>query len=312
MRVITDLHCHLLPGVDDGPPTMAAALDLAREHVRQGVGRVVATPHCNVRLPTSVATIVEGVAELRAALAEAGIPLIVEAGAEVAAAHLPDLDLAELAGLTLGDGSWVLLEAPLTAEFPIERAAQDLMDEGYHVLLAHPERCALFLRAPDRVRELVEAGARVSVTAAALAGGFGRPPREQALAWVEAGLVHNAASDAHDVLRRPPRLLSDVQAAGLADRIEFWCADTPDALVGPPPAPPSAPAPAAGPPVAEAAAAPDAAPDPDPDPQAEAAAMAAAGAGPQEIEDHLAVQIPRTAARRIVRRLLRDDSAADI
>jgi protein-tyrosine phosphatase len=310
MRVITDLHCHLLPGVDDGPPTMAAALDLAREHVRQGVGRVVATPHCNVRIPTPVAAIVEGVAELRSALAGAGIPLIVEAGAEVAAAHLPDLDAAELSGLTLGDGSWVLLEAPLAAEFPIERAAQDLLDEGYHVLLAHPERCALFLRAPGRLRELVEAGARVSVTAAALAGGFGRPARAQALAWAEAGLVHNAASDAHDLLRRPPRLLSDLRAAGLADRIEPWCADTPDALVGPAPQRPAEPAPAPAPRV-EGAAAPDAAPEA-PDPQAEAAAMAAAGAGGQEIEDHLAVQIPRTAARRIVRRLLRDGPAADI
>jgi len=309
MRVITDLHCHLLPGVDDGPPTMAAALDLAREHVRQGVGRVVATPHCNVRIPTPAATIVEGVAELRAALDDAGIPLIVEAGAEVAAAHLPDLDAGELSGLTLGDGSWVLLEAPLAAEFPIERAAQDLMDEGYHVLLAHPERCALFLRAPGRVRELVEAGARVSVTSGALAGGFGRPARAQALAWAEAGLVHNAASDAHDLVRRPPRLLADVRAAGLADRIEFWCADTPDALVGPAPQRPAGPAPAVA--IAENAAAPDAAPGA-PDPQAEAAAMAAAGAGRQEIEDHLAVQIPRTAARRIVRRLLRDDPAADI
>jgi protein-tyrosine phosphatase len=310
MRVITDLHCHLLPGVDDGPPTMAAALDLAREHVHQGVGRVVATPHCSVRIPTPVGTIVDGVAELREALAAEGIPLTVEAGAEVAAARLPDLDATELAGLTLGGGPWILLEAPLAAEFPIERAAQDVMDEGYRVLLAHPERCALFLRAPDRLRALVEAGARVSVTAGALTGGFGGPPRKQAVEWAAAGLVHNAASDAHDLVRRAPRLVADLQAAGLGEQVEFWCADTPDAIVGPPPE--RAPAPGPGPAAVEPQA--GAGPPDDalaPDPRAEAAAMAAAGAGRQEIEDHLAVQIPRTAARRIARRLLPDSPAAD-
>ncbi|QEC47333.1 phosphotransferase [Baekduia soli] len=227
----TDLHCHILPGVDDGPETLEDALDLARALVDGGVDRVVATPHVNRRIPTAPETMHEGVVRLRAALADHAIPLTVEPGAEIAAAHLLELDGDELDALTLGGGGWILLEPPLTSEFPIERAAQELLDEGFGVVLAHPERCALFLRAPERVRPMVEAGVRVSITAAALNRAFGRHAQELARTLVRSGLVHNAASDAHGLGRRPPRLLAELHAAGLDDHVQAWCEAMPAAVL---------------------------------------------------------------------------------
>jgi protein-tyrosine phosphatase len=199
--------------------------------VAGGIDRVVATPHVNVRAPTSAETMHERVALLRDALAREAIPLVVAPGAEVSAAHLPELDRAEIAELTLGGSGWVLLEPPLHADFPIERAARQLHDEGFGVVVAHPERCALFQRDPARVRALVEAGARVSITSSALNRAFGRQAQGLARSLVASGLVHNAASDAHGVARRPPRLLADLEAAGLASHAEAWCEAMPDAVL---------------------------------------------------------------------------------
>jgi protein-tyrosine phosphatase len=227
----TDLHCHVLPGVDDGPATLDDSIALARALVADGIDRVVATPHVNVQMPTSSAIVQERVALVRDALRQHDIPLLVEPGAEVAAPQLPELDLPELRALSLGGNGWILLEPPLSTEFPIERAAQELLDEGFGVVLAHPERCVLFQRDPPRVRTLVDAGARVQVTSSALTGAFGRRARSLALDLIRAGLVHNVASDAHGATRRPPTLLTDLHAAGLAENAEAWCETLPQAVL---------------------------------------------------------------------------------
>lgn len=229
--VYTDVHCHILPAVDDGPATLDDAARLARALTDGGVGRVVATPHVSHRMPTAAATMHERVAVLRAELARLSIPLAIEPGAEVAAARVPDLTADDLRALGLGGGRWLLLEAPLTGDFPVEAAARELLDAGHGVVLAHPERCSLFQRDPRRVRDLVDMGAKVSITSSALVGAFGRPARTLALALVGTGLVANAAADAHDVHRRPPTLLSDLRAAGLASRAREWCTTMPDALL---------------------------------------------------------------------------------
>jgi protein-tyrosine phosphatase len=286
-RVLTDLHCHILPGVDDGPATLDGALALARALVAGGVERVVATPHVSQRMPTTAEVMQERLALLRSELAREGVPLVVEPGAEISAARLPDLDATELAALTIGGGRWVLLEAPLTTDFPIEQAAESLLAAGYQVLLAHPERCALFQRDPPRVRELVAAGARVSVTASALGGAFGRPARALGQALAASGLVHNAASDAHDAVHRPPTLVGELRGAGFGDRVDAWCVAGPADILDPtfPRPPAAAPAPA---------------------PDDVARSMARNGAGRDEIARALEGVLPPAAARRTAARALHD------
>ena len=198
-----DLHAHILPGIDDGPATSAEALAIARAAVAAGTSVLAATPHVNTRFNPSPARIDESLAELRELLAEERIPLALESGAEVAQSRLADIDDAALRALALGAGRHVLLECEPPGR-DVEADVADLLVRGHGVLLAHAERCRIFRADPTLVARLVDAGARVSVTAASLTGAFGRGPQALALALLERGLVHDVSSDAHDVEMRSP------------------------------------------------------------------------------------------------------------
>ena len=202
-----DLHCHILPGIDDGPQTMDQAIAMARAHVAAGVSVVVATPHVSARYPNSAAGIAEGVAALNAELATHGVPLDVRAGAEVAAAHLTRLPESELQGLGLGGGEWLLLEPePGSDALQTDRAVLRLHSLGFRVLLAHLERCSHLIAHPDLVHRLINSGALGQVTARSFNGDFGRLAKRAATELARDGLVHVVASDAHDLERRPPGL----------------------------------------------------------------------------------------------------------
>jgi protein-tyrosine phosphatase len=304
--VFSDLHCHILPAVDDGPASMEAALQLARAQVRDGVSRVVATPHHGQRLRVEAPAIRAGVTRLNEELQRAGIPLEVVGGAEVAMARLPDMDARALDALTLGGGRWILLEAPMAAEFPVEAAVRDVRRAGFEVLLAHPERCAVFSRDLERLRALVADGARASITASSLTGAFGGTARAAAEAMIAEGLVHNVASDAHDTTRRAPDLVTALRGGAHAGRLDEWCAAFPDAVLSGPP--PAAREPVRGPAVA--------APKrpPIPTPTEIAATMARRGFREQQIETTLTRFVPATAARRIARRaiLAAENDAAEV
>ena len=244
---MVDLHAHILPGIDDGPATSAAALAIARAAAAAGTRVLTATPHVNARFDPSPDRIEQGVAELRELLAAEGVELELAAGAEVAHARLAELDDDTLAALALGRGRHVLLECEPPADRDLEADVRDLIARGHGVLLAHAERCRMFHADPALVARLADAGALVSVTAGAFGGAFGRGPERLALALLERGLVHDVASDAHDPVHRSP----DLRAAGrLVRRLRGgsdwwrWVSETlPGAVVagGPLPEPPAEP-----------------------------------------------------------------------
>jgi protein-tyrosine phosphatase len=228
---VIDLHCHLLPGVDDGPRDLRMSLAIAQLQLDAGVRTVAATPHVSWDLPTDAATIAEGVARVREALAARGIPLHVVAGAEVDVHRATELSDAELRALTLGDGPWLLLEAPLQQGVALEPVTYALLDRGHRILLAHPERSPILQRDPDAVRRLVEAGALTQVTAASFTGRFGRTVQRHARAMLDANLVHTVGSDAHDAVRRPPGMLDPLLAAGLAELAPLLTHEVPAAIL---------------------------------------------------------------------------------
>jgi protein-tyrosine phosphatase len=206
---LIDLHCHALPGVDDGPASREDAVALLRAAAADGTRVVVATPHVSRRFPTTPEVIDAGVTSL----AGSGVELL--AGAEVThemALQLPDEVLRRL---TLGSSSCVLLETPLQPVIgpDFERAFESLLERGYRVLLAHPERAPAMRDNPARLRALVERGAACSVTAAALLGGFGDASRWFGLELLRDGLVHSVDSDAHHASMRPPGLRAGLEAA---------------------------------------------------------------------------------------------------
>jgi protein-tyrosine phosphatase len=237
---VIDLHSHILPGVDDGAATMDDALEMARAARASGVRVVAATPHVRGAEPIRAEAMHEGVAVLRARLADAGIELDVVGGGEVDLDRLQALPPDELKGFGLGGNSgYLLVEFPYQG-WPLDAARLlfDVQLTGMTPVLAHPERNGAVQAKPERLRELVEAGALVQVTAGSLVGRFGSANRRTAATLVEQGLAHLLASDAHDATRRGFDLAAAVPAVGDAALASWLAVDMPRAIVDRLPLPP--------------------------------------------------------------------------
>lgn len=227
-----DLHCHILPGYDDGPEDLEGSIALARGHVAAGVATVAATPHVQHQLPGDPADLARRRAEVQAALDEQGIDLRIVAGGEVALTLATDLSPEALAGFALGGGEWVLVEPPIsTVVYGLESMMGMLQAHGRRVLIAHPERCQTFHHDPDVLERLVRGGALAQGTATALTGSFGRTVQRLLKRYVDDGLIHVFASDAHDAVNRPPGLREPLEEAGLGELVDWACTDVPAAIL---------------------------------------------------------------------------------
>lgn len=208
---MVELHAHLLPGVDDGPSSMDEAIELGRAFVKDGVRGVVATPHVFPgRFDNQRRGIESAVAELAAEFDRLGLPLRVRAGGEVRVSEqIPDmLARGELPYVGEWDGRPVLLLEMPDQQVPVgmERLLAWLAQRGIQALIAHPERNRAIRQEPVRAQALVDSGALLQVTAAAVLGEFG-PHVEQSVRYLlERDWVAMVASDAHGLVRRAPRL----------------------------------------------------------------------------------------------------------
>lgn len=210
-----DLHCHLLPGIDDGARTLDQSLAMARIAVADGIHTLACTPHI---YPGMYMNDGPGIAHargrLQAELDHHGIPLKLVVGADV---HLvPGLVEGLRSGRvpTLNGSRYFLLEPSHTTPPPrLEDAVCELIAAGYTPIVTHPERLAwVESHYPVFVR-LIEHGAWMQLTAGALTGVFGR----RALYWGERflaeGHAHLLATDAHTTGRRLPRLTPGLAVA---------------------------------------------------------------------------------------------------
>jgi len=193
---VIDLHCHLLPGIDDGAVDMADSLALARQGEADGVRAICATPHIRHDHDVRIHELPERLAQLQWALDEAGVLVRALLGGEVAETALAGLDDDELRGVSLGGGGrWILLEpAPGPLTVSLEDAVRELERRGFDSVIAHPERHAFGADFFERVRGLVAAGALIQATAAAILDEHAGPTL---LGMASDGLVHVLGSDAH-------------------------------------------------------------------------------------------------------------------
>jgi protein-tyrosine phosphatase len=229
---VIDLHCHVLPGIDDGPRTLEDSVALARAAVAAGTRSIVATPHVSWEYPNDSATIAELVATVNDRLAAEGLPLDVLPGAEIAVTRVSELEPDELEALRLGGGPWLLVECPYTSAVAgFDTLLLRMQDRGHRIVLAHPERAPAFQRDPEALARLVHSGMLTSVTAGSFAGRFGREVRRSAQRLAEMGLVHNVASDAHDAVRRPPGIAGELEGAGLGLLADWLAHAVPEAIL---------------------------------------------------------------------------------
>jgi protein-tyrosine phosphatase len=204
---VIDLHCHILPGLDDGPANLDFSLSMARAAVDAGTQLIVATPHIRADFDVDPTEIEPRVDLFNERLQRERLPLRVLPGAEIGWASASDLEDAQLARLSLGSGRRILLESPYGKKpVDMEGIISGLAERGFQSVLAHPERCPLFQRDPGRLRKLVEEGTLCSITAGSMLGRFGQTVRTFTVEMLRDGLVHDVASDAHDHIHRPPGL----------------------------------------------------------------------------------------------------------
>jgi len=213
-QAMIDLHCHMLPAIDDGPTDLETSLAMARMAVADGIQVTACTPHIYPGLYENDADGIRiAIARFRNRLHSEAIPLRLVTGADV---HMtPDL----VEGLnsrripTLAGSRYFLFEPPHHVAPPrLDQMVFDLMAAGYVPVITHPERLSWVETHYKDFIALARKGAWLQLTAGALTGGYGRRPRYWAERFLDEGWVHILASDAHHDRRRPP-LLADARAA---------------------------------------------------------------------------------------------------
>jgi protein-tyrosine phosphatase len=198
-----DLHCHLLPGIDDGAATLDEALTHARRLDAEGVRDVACTPHVKSDLFPGVVVgeLADRRAELQAAIAAEGLRVRLHPGGELAHEDALRRSPAELALIAQGppEAPWLLLECPFAGlDRDFTAAAERLTRLGYGLLLAHPERAAGVLGpGRHRLERLRAEGALLQVNVCSLLGNNGLEVQETAAALVRAGTAFCLASDGH-------------------------------------------------------------------------------------------------------------------
>lgn len=220
-----DLHCHMLPGIDDGAPDLRVALAMARCAAADGITTTACTPHIYPGLYENHKDgIAAAIKALQAVLVEEGIPLQLVIGADT---HLaPDLVGSIRAGrvLTLNGSRYLLLEPPHHVAPPrFDESVFNLMTAGYIPVITHPERLTWIENHYEVFGRLSRGGAWMQVTAGSLTGRFGPRPRYWAERMLDEGLVDILATDAHHIDQRPP-LLAEARAAaaGRVGAEEAW------------------------------------------------------------------------------------------
>jgi protein-tyrosine phosphatase len=214
-RPMIDLHCHILPGIDDGSQDDATSLEMARIAVADGIRILACTPHVYPGLyENDTRGIRQRVAALQSKLDAAGIALEFTFGAD---AHLTPALLGRLKDGTapsLHGGRYFLLEPSHHVVPPrFEQSVFSFTTAGYVPLITHPERLSWIEGQYRVMSSLVRSGAWIQVTAGSLAGRFGNSAQYWAERMLDDGIVHVLATDAHSIAQRAPLLAEGMRAA---------------------------------------------------------------------------------------------------
>jgi len=213
------MHNHILPGLDDGADSLDEALEMCGIASKDGIQRIVATPHSfDGEFVNNADEVRKAVTELNATLSSQGIPVQILPGMELRISADIGVMLAEGKILTLNDGRFVLLEFhPTQLPVGFVNLANQLISSGYSPIIAHPEKNTAIQRKPDVLfhwlTRLDPGRLLVQISADSLTGNGGYWAARTAKLLLKHNLVHLIASDAHSPRTRPPRLSGAVQVA---------------------------------------------------------------------------------------------------
>jgi len=202
---MVDLHCHILPGIDDGAQTIEDSLAMAEDAIRDGIACVVATPHASSEYHFDYAKVRAACEELQRRVDGR---LTIATGCDF---HLNPENLLALkkgaAQFCINQKDYLLVEFN---EFSIPPAMDQTLHElhlmGLRPIITHPERNGILRSQPERLQNWVRLGCFAQVTAGSLSGVFGPGAQADSWTWVDQGLVHFVSSDGHNTERRPVKL----------------------------------------------------------------------------------------------------------
>jgi protein-tyrosine phosphatase len=205
---MVDLHHHLLPGLDDGSTDLPTSIAMARMAAEDGITRVVATPHASHRYPFEPEKVAAGMATLRSALSDAGIPLLIGSGCDF---HLSYDNIQDAKAhprkYTLNASEYLLVELPdLIIPPKLTELFYDLRMAAIVPILTHPERNAALQRDTKPLEEWLRHGLLVQITTSSVLGQMGRTAEKMAHALLANRWVHFMSTDAHNLTSRPPRM----------------------------------------------------------------------------------------------------------
>lgn len=206
-QLYVDIHCHCLPCVDDGPATMSDSFALCQALVKDGITKVVATPHQLGRFNghNEAARIREAVSNLNGKMKSSNIPLTVVPGGDVRVDERICQLLETDKVLTLADnGKYILLELPHEVFIDVEPLLVELASLGVQAIISHPERHPVFAKQPTILLKWLAHGAHLQVTGGSLLGEFGPVAERAAWHFLGAGWASFVATDAHDLDGRRP------------------------------------------------------------------------------------------------------------
>lgn len=211
---LVDIHCHVLPDIDDGPQDWQQSLEMARVARDNGINTVVTTPHWiqGTSWQPNYKTVLEKTDKLNELLSSEKINLKVLPGMEVGISeNLVDLlNSGEI--LTLANSNYVLIEIPfMSLPFGLEEIVFEIISAGYIPLLAHPERNRDLHANPARILDLIERGALTQITTGSLCGDWGENAKDCSMKFANMDAIFSVASDGHSSSSRPPEMLTGLK-----------------------------------------------------------------------------------------------------
>lgn len=209
-----DIHCHILPGIDDGPTEWEESLAMCEMAVKDGIRTIVATPHVNNgSYFNSKEKIIEKIEELRERInGRVELEILIGADTHVSFDLVDRLQSKEIP--TINNKNYILLELPHELLPPnLESFIFDLKVMGITPIITHVERTLWIKRKFEELKKLIQKGALLQITAMSITGEFGRSAQQWSEKLLKENLVHIIASDGHSINGRPPILSRALNAA---------------------------------------------------------------------------------------------------
>ena len=229
-----DIHCHILPGIDDGPTDLQTTMEMLSIAAGDGITHIIATPHYRYGETPDMPDIQEKLQQVRAEMDKNGIAVKLLGGADIRLTYelMKGMEKNEIP--TLNSSRYFLLELPDIIPPHLNEFIFETRLKGFVPVITHPERNYSLLISPEQADSLHEAGALFQLTAMSVTGSLGRQIKKFTLRLFKKGYADFVATDAHSTGRRPPLLSKAyLETAGIlgkagADRIFL---DNPRAVI---------------------------------------------------------------------------------